>query len=469
MIPERALAFARAHSGRFVEELAELVRFPTVSADPRRAADVGRCARWLAGHLRSLGLERVRVLATGGNPVVLAESRTAPGRPTLLVYGHYDVQPADPPGAWTSPPFEPVVRGGALYGRGSSDDKGQLFVHLKAVESYVRTGGLPVNVVILLDGEEEIGSPSLGHFVERQRESLRADTAVVSDSDMLGRGRPALTTALRGLLAFDLELRGPGHDLHSGSHGGAVHNPLQALCELVASLHDGAGRITIPGFYDRVRAIPPAERAALARTAPTDAAVLAEAEAPAGWGERGFSLHERITIRPALTVNGLAGGYAGPGSKGVIPSRAAAKLGFRLVVDQRPLEIEGLLRQHLAAVVPPTIRVGLRRTTVADPVEIDTRHPAIHAAGKACARAFGQPPVLRRSGGTVPIVNLLQSVLEMPVVVMGFGLPDAHPHGPDEHFDLPTFERAIAASILFLEGVARMGAPVAGPLAAQVR
>ena len=323
-------------------ELQDFVRFPSVSAQPRHAGDVKGCAAWLADHLRRIGLEHIRVIPTPRHPIVYADWVLSPGKPTVLIYGHYDVQPADPLREWRSPPFEPVVRGQSLYGRGACDDKGQMFAHVKAIEIHLRTRSLlPVNVKCLFEGEEEIGSPNLIPFLKRHRRALAADVVVMSDSPMADADRPAITYAVRGGLGLELTVRGPRRDLHSGLFGGAVRNPLQALCEIIASLHDRRGRVAIPGFYDQVRLWPPEERATMARNGPSDATVLRDAGAAQGWGEEGYTLHERTTIRPALTINGLVGGYQGPGGKAVIPAVASAKLSFRLVPDQDPGQDRG--------------------------------------------------------------------------------------------------------------------------------
>src|SRR5262245_47697765 len=320
-----ALAYVRNHRERFIAELVDFVRFPSVSADPRHADDVARCTGWLAHHLRGLGATVVRVVPTSRHPVVHAAWRGATERPTVLIYGHYDVVSADPVEAWRSPPFQATRGGESLYGRGTSDDKGQLFAHLKALEALRRTSGtLPVNVVCLCDGEEEIGSPSLEALLTNQRSAFHADAAVVSDTSMLGPARPALTYALRGAVSLEVQISGPRHDLHSGRFGGAVHNPAQVLCDLISSLHDSSGRVAVAGFYDRVRPVHAAERAVMARTGPTDLQVRHDAGIDVGWGEPGYTLSERLALRPALTINGLASGHAGPGLKTVIPARARA-------------------------------------------------------------------------------------------------------------------------------------------------
>jgi acetylornithine deacetylase/succinyl-diaminopimelate desuccinylase-like protein len=461
-------AYARAHRARFLAELKRFIRFPSVSAQQARAGDVRKCAEWLAAHLQGIGMAGVKVIATPRHPIVYAEWRGAPRKPTVLIYGHYDVQPADPLKEWTSPPFDPTVRGPYLYGRGATDDKGQLFCHVKALESCLKTTGrLPVNVLCLFEGEEEIGSPNLKTFLERHRRTLAADGAVMSDTRMLGPQRPALTYSLRGGLSLELEVTGPRQDLHSGTFGGAIHNPAQALCEILAGLHDSHCRIAIPGFYDKVRLPGAEERATMKKVGPTDARVLADAGAERGWGEAGWSLQERTTVRPSLAVTGIAGGYQGEGSKAVIPARATAKLNFRLVPDQDPREIDLLVRRHLARATPPTVRCRLTTQARARPAVLDRGHPMMQAAARAYRRGFGTAPVFLRSGGSIPVVNLFQEVLGLQTALMGFALPDSRIHAPDERFHLPTFERGIQTCLAFLEECAAMATPrrrVAVPL-----
>lgn len=450
----RVLECSRVNRSRFVAELADFIRFPSVSAQPKHAGDIKNCARWLADHLHAIGLENARVVPTDRHPLVHAEWRGAIGRPTVLIYGHYDVQPADPLGEWRSPPFEPAIRDGNIFGRGASDDKGQMFAHIKALESYLRTdGALPVNIRCLFEGEEEIGSPNLSRFLPRIEDSLAADAAIVSDTPMLGPGRPAIHYALRGALYTELEVRRPGRDLHSGNFGGVVHDPLQALCDMIAALHDKDARIAIPGFYDQVRGWSAGERARMARSGPSDPEILDNAAAELGWGERGYSLYERMTLRPSLTVNGIGGGYGGPGAKGVIPARAAAKLSFRLVPDQDPRQIDRLFRQYIARLTPNTVRSAVRTLSSAEPALVDPAHPALRAASLAYRKGFGATPVFLRSGGTIPIVSVLQGRLRIPTVLMGFALPDDGMHGPNEKFHLPNFFNGIATSIYFLAAI----------------
>jgi acetylornithine deacetylase/succinyl-diaminopimelate desuccinylase-like protein len=449
-----ALAYARAHRPRSLMELKQFVRFPSISAQPRHAEDVKKCADWLANQLCRAGLEDVSVIATRRHPLVRAAWRGASASPTVLIYGHYDVQPVDPIGEWHSPPFEPTVRGKDLFGRGACDDKGQMFAHVKALEAYLQTPHrLPVNVKCLFEGEEEIGSPNLIPFVAGNREALAADVAVLSDTRMLAPNRPALNYAERGALYLELELRGPEQDLHSGNFGGVVHNPLQGLCETVAALHDADGRIAIPGFYANVRHWGREERVRMARTGPSDAQILRAARAKRGWGESGHTLYERLTIRPALTVNGITGGYQGPGGKGVVPARAQAKLSFRLVPDQDPREIDRLFRAYIARIVPSTLRATVRTLSGAKPALVDPKHPAMAAAALAYRKGFGTPAVLLRSGGTIPILNTFQEMLGIPTVLMGFALPDDRIHAPNEKFHLPNFYNGIATCIWFLAAI----------------
>jgi acetylornithine deacetylase/succinyl-diaminopimelate desuccinylase-like protein len=451
---ESALAYARLQHEKFLAELKNFIRFPTISADPKHAADHKKCAAWLAAHLQRIGMQEAKVIPTKGRPLVYAEWRRAPGKPTVLVYGHYDVQPVDPLNEWKSPPFQPTVRGNDLFGRGACDDKGQLFTHIKALESYLASSHrLPVNVKCLFEGEEEIRSPNLLPFIARNRRALRADVAVMSDTQMLAPNRPAINYAERGALSLEVSVYGPQHDLHSGNFGGIVHNPVQALGEMIAQLHDVSGRIAIPGFYDRVRDWSAQERARMRITGPTDQQILKEAHIKRSWGERGFTLYERITIRPALIISGITGGYQGPGEKGVVPASATVKLGFRLVPDQDPAEIERLARWHIARITPPEVRSEVRAFPGAKPALVNPHHPVIRAASLAYRKSFGVAPVFLRSGGTIPVVSTFQQVLGVPTVLMGFALPDDRIHAPNEKFHLPNFYRGIETCLWFMAGV----------------
>jgi acetylornithine deacetylase/succinyl-diaminopimelate desuccinylase-like protein len=458
MTPSRALAYAQTHRRRFLEELKQFIRFPSVSAQPKHARDLKRCAEWLAAHLRRIGLARGEVITTRGQPIVYAEWKGRTDAPTVLIYGHYDVQPPEPLKEWHSAPFAAEVRGDNLYGRGACDDKGQMFAHVKALEAHLATArALPVNVKCIFEGGEEIGSGNLIPFIERNRRALAVDAAVVSDAPMMGPGQPAITYAMRGGLSAELEVHGPEHDLHSGLYGGAVLNPRQALCEIISRLHDARGHVTIPGFYDRVLDWSGEERQRMAESGPSARRILHDARTAKDWGEPGFTPYERITLRPALTVNGITGGYQGAGSKGVIPGRALAKLNFRLAPDQDPHEVDHAFRSYIKRITPAEVKSEVRTSAHARPVVLNPRHPMIRAAAVACRRGFGRAPVFLRSGGTVPVVNTFQQILGVPTVLMGFALPDDHMHAPNEKFHLPNFFRGIATCVWFLQaaGAAR--------------
>jgi acetylornithine deacetylase/succinyl-diaminopimelate desuccinylase-like protein len=440
---------------RWLSQLSELIAFPTISALPQHRRDIKNCAQWLARHLAEIGLHHVQVLPgpNGSAPSVYADWLQAPNKQTLLLYGHYDVQPVDPLKEWRTPPFKATLIGSNLYGRGTSDDKGQLFIHLKAIESYLRTTGhLPINVKVWLEGEEEINSPNLSAFLNREANRLQADAVLVSDTEMLGPNRPSIIYGLRGNLSCELEVKGPKHDLHSGRYGGAVLNPLQALSEMVAGLHDRNGRVAIPGFYRRVKVLEPTERQVLRCACKRDKQILDDLDLSTGWGEPGYSLYERMTIRPALTINGLHGGYTGPGAKSVIPSQGIARFSLRLVPDQEPMEIAQLVQSYLDAVTPPAIRGRLKVNGASKPVLLPRNHPVMYAAQHAIQQTWGVPPVFTRSGGSIPLVEQLHRRLQIPIVLLGFGLPDDDIHAPNEKMSLPNFCRGIETVIrLFAE------------------
>lgn len=455
-----ALAHVGAGRSRFAIDLAEFVRFASIGADPRRRGDVAACADWLAGRIRRAGLRDGALARTPGHPVVHGSWRGAPGAPTVLVYGHYDVQPAEPLASWQSPPFEPAVERDDLVGRGACDDKGPLLCHVAAIESHLATSGrLPANVVCVFEGEEEHGSPHLPAFLRAHHGRLRPDVAVMSDTRMRGPGWPAIVDGTRGALSFEIELTRSGEELHAGQFGGAVVNPLQALCAVLAQLHDERGRIAVPGLYDRVRPMTAPERARLAREAPSDAELLRAAGSDAPGGELGFSAYERTTRRPALTVTGVSGGYTGPGAQSAVPARAWARLNLRLVPDQDPQEARRLVDARLRALTPARLDLAFRAGRGSRATTIDRRHPAMGAAAQALSEAFGREPVHMRSGGSIPIVDVLQRLFDVPVVLMGFARPDDGMHAPNERVNLPTLHRGTAACSRFLELVAAACAP----------
>jgi len=448
----KTLIHAQTHQDRFLAELKKFLSIPSISTQVEHKSDIERAAAWLRDKLETAGFPRTEVMSTSGHPVVYAEWLEAgPDAPTILVYGHYDVQPPDPLDLWDTPPFEPTVVGDDIFARGASDDKGQLYIHVKAVEAFKETVGRPpVNVKCIFEGEEESGSPSLEPFIHEHADLLSADVAVISDTGILGKETPSIVYGLRGLAYLEIEVTGPDHDLHSGGYGGAVHNPINALCAMIAQLQDKEGRITIPGFYDNVRELSTEERAELAKV-PFDREVwLREAGVSSDWGEPQYTILERTSIRPTLDVNGIWGGYIQPGAKTVLPSKAFAKISMRLVQDQDSARITRLVQDHLVEIAPPTIDVVVHGLHGGEPAVVDYDSPAMRAAFKAYAEGFGKEPVLTRRGGTIPVVPTLQRVLGIETVLMGFGLPDDRIHSPNEKFHLPNFYKGIETAIHFM-------------------
>jgi len=449
---DQALSYVDTHFDRFVEELKALLRIPSISTDPEYATEVRRAADWLGAHLRALGFPAVQLFETAGHPIVYAAYEVDPTRPTVLVYGHYDVQPPDPVALWTSPPFEPTIREGAIYARGACDDKGQLFMHVKAAEAYLKTAGtLPVNLKFLLEGEEESGSVHLAPFIEAHRELLAADVVVISDTAMFAPGVPSITYGLRGLAYVEVELTGPARDLHSGVYGGAVENPINVLARLIAGLHDEDHRIMIPGFYDDVRPLTEEERRTFRELPFDEKAWMEEVGVSAVRTEKGYTILEAITARPTLDVNGIWGGYQGKGAKTVLPAKAGAKISMRLVPDQDPDDIVAKTRRYFEQHTPPTCKLRFTALHGGHPVLVDTRHPAMQAAAEAMARVFGRRPYFTREGGSIPVVADFKRLLGLDSVLMGFGLNSDAIHSPDEHFGLDRFRQGIESIVHFLE------------------
>jgi len=447
---QQAIQYAHANRGRFLDELKEYLKIPSISTDPAHQMDMQRAAEWTANQLESLGFQQVRVYPTGGHPVVYGEWLQSGAQvPTMLVYGHYDVQPPDPLELWESGPFEPSVRGENLFARGATDMKGQVMAALKALEAVKQGGALPLNVKVLVEGEEEIGSPNLAEFINSHRQMLNCDFALNPDSGILAPDVPTITYALRGLAYFELRLTGPDHDLHSGMFGGAVHNPAQALCEIIAGMHDEQGRVTLPGFYDRVRPLDEEERAELSRLPVGDEFYLKETGAPALWGEAGYTTIERLGARPTLEVCGLLSGYTGEGSKTVLPSKAMAKISCRLVPDQDPDEVHSQLLEYLRQRVPPTVRWELIKMAGAPAAISDRSSPWVKAISKALETVWGKRPVFRREGGSVPVVTLFKELLGVESVNVGFSLPGDNLHSPNEKIHLPTWYNGIDALVHF--------------------
>jgi acetylornithine deacetylase/succinyl-diaminopimelate desuccinylase-like protein len=433
------IAFVRDNRERYLSELTAWIACPSISAQPAHAADVRASAEAVAARLRSAGLSG-EVLETAGHPVAYGEWFRAPGAPTILIYGHHDVQPADPLELWTSPPFEAHVRDGKVYGRGSVDDKGQVLMHVAALEAHLRVNGsLPINVKVVVEGEEEIGSPNFEAFLAREKARLACDVVVVSDTAVFAEDVPSLTVSLRGLVHWDVTVHGPSTDLHSGYFGGVVRNPLEALAQMLATLKDGAGRIVVPGFLDGVRALTDEERAIYARLPYDDAREARALGVSELAGEAGYSPLERSWVRPTLEINGMYGGYQGEGAKTIVPSFARAKLSARLVPAQDPSHVKRVVIEHLQRVAPPGVRVAIASDGDVRAVETSHDHPAVKAAARAMERGFGKPPVFIGTGGTIGPVSSFDRILGLPQVLIGVGLPDDAIHAPNEKFDLAQF------------------------------
>ena len=436
------LNYLKQNQARAVAELCELLRFPSVSAQPQHKPDLRACAQWLVRHCRQIGLE-AKLCPTAGHPIVLAKTPRSKGqrrRPHYMVYGHYDVQPPDPLELWHTPPFEPRIEGRSVYARGSTDNKGQFFAHLKAVEAYLQTGTpLPCDLTFVLEGEEEVGSKSLSHFLKAHRRELACDAVVISDTGMPGLKYPALTYALRGIIAFEITLHGPERDLHSGVFGGAVENPAMALARLLAGVRDDQGRITIPGFYDGVAPLSRFERSQAARYPLKEAQLKKLLGAPELFGERGFTATEQRSARPTFEINGLTSGYQGEGSKTIVPAWARAKITCRLVPDQSPEKVRRAVLAHLKKICPPTVRLEIEAGHGAEAYQVSPTGPLAQASLRALKKAFGAEPILMREGGSIPIVNQFKKILGADSLLLGLGLPDDNAHSPNEKFHLDCF------------------------------
>lgn len=441
---------------KHIEDLFAFLRFPSVSTEPAHKADVARCGEWLVAKLRAAGLS-AELHPTGGHPIVLARNAHRPGLRTVMIYGHYDVQPVEPLAEWKSPPFEPVVRDGVIYARGATDNKGQILAHVLGVaESLREKGELPVNLIFLIEGEEEVGSRHLEEFLGSRRDELRCDLIAVSDTGMIAPGTPTFTYGLRGIAAMEVRVHGPAIDLHSGIYGGAVMNPATALARLVATLHDSGGRVMVPGFYDEVTPLAQWEREAWAALPFGERELLAVTGAPRPFGEAGYTTVERAWGRPTAEVNGIGGGFQGTGSKTVIPREAFVKLTFRLVPDQRPADILAKVSRHLAANCPPGVTLEIEDGHFGDPYLTDPHSTFGKAAQRALANAFpGRPLALIREGGSIPIVNTFRRILGVETLLLGLALPDCRAHAPNENFPVENFEAGIRLNRALLEELSR--------------
>jgi acetylornithine deacetylase/succinyl-diaminopimelate desuccinylase-like protein len=449
--------FIQLQRDRYVDELKTYLAIPSVSALPQHAGDVRRCAEWTAEELRRIGMQEVRLEETPGHPIVYAEWLGAPGAPTILFYGHYDVQPVDPLEEWTTPPFEATVRDGELFARGASDDKGQIFMHFKAIEAYMKqVGALPLNVKMIIEGEEEVGSRHLDDYIRAHREGLKADVVVISDTAMFERGVPSLCYGLRGLAYLQVDVRGSKTDLHSGGFGGAVANPAIVLAQLLAQMKDRSGRIKIPGFYDDVRALTDEERAEYRKLPFNETRFRKEIGAPKLFGETGYSTLERLSARPTFEVNGLLSGFTGAGAKTVLPAVAMAKVSMRLVPDQDPEKIADLFEAYVAKIAPKTVEVTVQRMHGGKPWKASLENRFVQAAGRAIEQGFGKAPVFTREGGSIPVVATFQQELGLPSVLFGVGLPDDRLHAPNEKLDLGNFHNGVIAAAYLYQEIAHV-------------
>jgi len=441
--------YVELNKQRFLDELLELLRFPSVSADPKYKPDVLKTADYVAEKLNAAGADKVEVCKTAGYPVIYGEKLIDPLLPTILVYGHYDVQPADPLELWDTPPFEPAIRDGKIYARGAADDKGQFYMHVKAFELMMKTGTLGCNVKFMIEGEEEIGSVHLADFVKSNVERLNADVVLISDTSMISMENPSIETGLRGMSYLEVEVTGPNRDLHSGVYGGAVANPITILCQMIASLHDENNHITIPEFYDNVIELSPEEKTALNK-APFDLEEYKkDLDIREEWGEKGYTTLERTGTRPTMEVNGIWGGYIGEGAKTVLPSKANAKISFRLVPNQSSAEIAAIVQQHMQKLAPASVKVKVINHHGGEPVVTPTDSPAYRAAEKAIEESFGKKPIPTRGGGSIPIVALFEDVLGIKSVLMGFGLDSDGLHSPNEKYDIYNYYKGIETLPLF--------------------
>lgn len=449
------LGYIRQNRERFVNELLDLLKIPSVSADPAYSEDVMRMAVTMKDRLLDAGVDVVEICQTEGHPIVYAEKLIDENLPTILVYGHYDVQPADPLELWHTPPFEPVIRNteihpdGAIFARGACDDKGQAYMHVKAFEALLNSGGLPCNVKFLIEGEEEVGSDNLEIFIREHKEMLKSDVILISDTEMYSKDVPTLTVGLRGLTYVEVEVTGPNRDLHSGLYGGAVANPINILCQMIASMHDENNHVTIPGFYDKVQELTAAERADLAKAPHDEAAYCKALNIAATHGENGYTTPERTSIRPTLDVNGIWGGYIGEGAKTVIASKAFAKISMRLVPNQIPDEITNLFSDYFKSIAPKGVKVEVKPHHGGPPVVTPVDSVEYEAASAAMQESFGVKPIPYRGGGSIPIVAMFGEVLEVNTVLMGFGLGSDAIHSPNEHFGIWNYIKGIESISLF--------------------
>ena len=454
---DKVVHYIQNNYDRYLEELREFCAIPSVSARSEHKGDVTRCAQWVADKMKAIGLENVEICPTAGHPIVYADWLHASGKPTLLFYGHYDVQPAEPLHLWQSPPWELTLRNGDLYARGVADDKGQVLMHLKALEAFMKQrGGFPVNVKFMIEGEEEVGSENIYKFIHQQKHRLACDALLVSDTSMLGKGIPSVCYGLRGLCYFEVELTGPTTDLHSGSFGGAVPNPINILCEMMAQLHDKNGRVAIPGFYKDVRPLTRQELKELKKLPFSEKTFQKTTGVPHLVGEKGYSTVERIWARPTLDINGIYGGYTGEGAKTVIGSKATAKFSTRLVADQNPAKITKLVKKHIKRLTPKSVKMKFKVHSEGDAWIAPFDHPLVQAGKTALEKGFHKKAVFIREGGSIPLVSMMYKEFKRPCVLLGYGLPDENAHAPNERLNLENFEKGILSLAYYYDEVSRI-------------
>lgn len=454
---KEVIKYAKGNKKRYLEELYEYLRIPSVSALSKHKKDMEKCSKFVAAKMKDAGMKNIKIISTEGHPLVYSEWLEAKNKPTVLIYGHYDVQPVDPIELWNNDPFDPVIKRGKLYARGADDDKGQNFIHIKSVEAYLNTiGELPVNVKFIFEGEEEIGSENIQKFIKKNKKLLKCDAVLISDTSMYAPGIPTINYGLRGLAYMEIEVTGPNRDLHSGSFGGGIANPINELAKIISKLHDKKGRVAIPGFYDDVKPLTKKERENYKKLNFSDSALMKEYGVRELYGEAGYSTLERFSGRPTLDCNGIIGGFTGEGAKTVLPSKATAKISMRLVPNQDPRKIAKLFTDYVKSITPKSVKIKVKNMHGGFPVVMPLDDKAIVAASKAVSKAFGKETVFTREGGSIPIVVDFAKQLKTPVVLMGFGLETDNIHSPNEHFPIKNFELGILSSIYFLDEFSKL-------------
>jgi acetylornithine deacetylase/succinyl-diaminopimelate desuccinylase-like protein len=454
---KEVIKYAKGNKKRYLEELYEYLRIPSVSALSKHKKDMEKCSKFVAAKMKDAGMKNIKIISTEGHPLVYSEWLEAKNKPTVLIYGHYDVQPVDPIELWNNDPFDPVIKRGKLYARGADDDKGQNFIHIKSVEAYLNTiGELPVNVKFIFEGEEEIGSENIQKFIKKNKKLLKCDAVLISDTSMYAPGIPTINYGLRGLAYMEIEVTGPNRDLHSGSFGGGIANPINELAKIISKLHDKKGRVAIPGFYDDVKPLTKKERENYKKLNFSDSALMKEYGVKELYGEAGYSTLERFSGRPTLDCNGIIGGFTGEGAKTVLPSKATAKISMRLVPNQDPRKIAKLFTDYVKSITPKSVKIKVKNMHGGFPVVMPLDDKAIVAASKAVSKAFGKETVFTREGGSIPIVVDFAKQLKTPVVLMGFGLETDNIHSPNEHFPIKNFELGILSSIYFLDEFSKL-------------